>query len=545
MKNSYVYLKVFAVLVLTFTIAAIFSIGGLLSEAEANPAVDKPKYGGTFVVAAGRDPITLNTATTGAFFDKLVGAILFDTLVQLDFDLKPVPRLASSWEISPDGLTYTFHLVKTKWHDGHPFSSEDVKFTIEQLVKVYNPRGTQYEERIQEILTPDPQTVIFKLRKTFEPFLIMLAFDGYVQPKHLYEGTDIPKNPARLKPIGTGPFKFEEWKKGDYIRVVRNNDYFMKGQPYLDQILFKVAADPGARIMAFEKGEIDYLSFYYFSASEVERIKKIPGFKVSTKGHEIFSDILPLTINLDKAPLNNLKVRQAIAHAIDKQYILDKADYGLGKIATGPIPAALRWAYTSDVIKYNYDVAKANKLLDEAGYPKDAKGLRFNVSIIYDRTVPLFTKTAEILREMLRSVGIDLVLKPSDRATAGDMVYVKRDFDFFLQGMSTGGDPAIGVQRLYIGSNIGPAIYSNGSAYRNAKVDDLFIKAATAVDRKDRAKFYYEIQRIITQDLPTICLLEYSLNSAWRDEFRGVHAWSGQSFYNLGDIWWTKGREKP
>ena len=545
MKDLSVYLKAFVILVLTFTIAAVFSVGVLLSEAEANPAVDKPKYGGTFVAAVGRDPITLNTAETSAFIDKMVGSVIFDTLVQLDFDLKPVPRLASSWEISPDGLTYTFHLVKTKWHDGHPFSSEDVKFTIEQIVKVYNPRGKQFEERIQEILTPDPQTVIFKLRKTFEPFFIMLAYDGYIQPQHLYQGTDIPKNPARLKPIGTGPFKFEEWKKGDYVWLVRNNDYFMKGLPYLDQILFKVAADPGARIMAFERGEIDYLSFYFFSASEVERIKKTPGFKVSTKGHEIFSDILLLTINLDKAPLNNLKVRQAIAHAIDKQYILDKADYGLGKIATGPIPSPYRWAYTSDVVKYDYDVAKANKLLDEAGYPKDAKGLRFKVSIVYDRTAPLFTKTAEIMREMLRSVGIDLVLQPSDRATMIDMVFIKRDFDFYVDAKAGGGDPAIGAQRLYIGSNIGPVVYSNGSAYRNPKVDDLFIKAATAVDRKTRAKFYYEIQRIITQDLPAISLLEYALNSASRDEFRGVHEWSGQSFYNLGDIWWTKGREKP
>jgi peptide/nickel transport system substrate-binding protein len=532
-------------LILSLALATVISLGALAAEGGTPSSAETPKYGGTFVVAIVNDPTTLNPATSSDFYVKLISGTLFDTLVNLDFNFNPVPRLAQSWEISKDGLTYTFHLAKAKWHDGQPVTSEDVKFTVEQVLGPYHPSGAQYKDRVQEILTPDPQTVVFKLKSSFGPFPVMLANDLYIMPKHVYQGTDILKNPARLTPIGTGPFKFAEWKKGDYIRVVRNPDYFIAGKPYLDEIVFKVASDAGARMLAFEKGEIDYLSFYLFPSSEVERVKKIPGLKTTTKGHEIFGDILDLFFNLDRAPLNNLKVRQAVAYAIDKKDILDKADYGLGKIATGPIPSSLPWAYTPDVAKYNHDPAMANKLLDEAGLPKNDKGIRFKTTLVWDRTVPLFTKTAEILREQLKAVGIDLELKPFDRATMLDLVFTKRDFDLWVHGLSTGGDPAIGIQRLYLSNNIRPAPFTNASGYRNPAVDELFSKAASNPDQKARAQLYYTVQKTLTQDLPIIWLLEFSENSAWRDEFRGVHEWSAMSFYTLGEAWWTKGREKP
>ncbi|HSC70752.1 MAG TPA: ABC transporter substrate-binding protein, partial [Candidatus Methylomirabilis sp.] len=243
-------------------LAATLCSGGLAAEAGTAPSLEKPKYGGTFVVAIVNDPTTLNPATSSDFYVKIISGTVFDTLVNLDFNLTPVPRLATSWDVSKDGLTYTFHLAKATWHDGKPLTSEDVKFTVEQVLGPYHPSGAQYKDRIQEIQTPNPQTVVFRLKTPFGPFLVMLANDLYIVPKHIYQGTDILKNPARLTPVGTGPFKLAEWKKGDYVRVVRNPDYFMEGKPYLDEIVFKVAADAGARMLAFEKGEIDYLSFY-------------------------------------------------------------------------------------------------------------------------------------------------------------------------------------------------------------------------------------------------------------------------------------------
>ena len=516
-----------------------------LAAPSAAGAQEKPRYGGTFVVAIVNDPTTLNPATSSDFYVKLISGTMFDTLVNLDFNFNPVPRLARSWEVSKDGLTYTFHLVKATWHDGQPVTSEDVKFTVEQVLAPYHPNGGQYKDRLQEIQTPDAETVVFKLKSPFGPFFVLLANDLYIVPRHVYQGTDIPKNPARLVPVGTGPFKFGEWKKGDYIRAVRNPDYFMPGKPYLDQIVFKVAADAGARMLAFEKGELDYLSFYLFPSSEVERVKKVPGLTTTTRGHEIFGDILDLFFNLDRAPLSTLKVRQALAHAIDKRYLLDKADFGLGKVATGPIPSSMPWAYTPDVTRYDYDVARANKLLDEAGLSRNDKGIRFKTSLVWDRNVPLFTKTAEILREQLKAAGVDLELRPLDRAAMLDLVFTKRDFDLWVHGLSSGGDPAIGVQRLYLSGNIRPAPFTNASGYRNPQVDELFTRAAAAPDPKVRAQLYQQVQKLLTQDLPIVWLLEFSENSAWRAEFKGIHEWSAMSFYTLGDAWWTKGREKP
>ena len=508
---------------------------------------ERPRYGGTFIVGSGGDPVTLNLATDFSTIDTLAVSSVYNMLVKSDADLNPQPDLAESWKVSDDGLTYTFQLVKNAmWHDGKPFTSADVKFTFAEVLKKYHPRGSVVLNSVESIETPDPHTVVFKLKQPFDPLMKFIGNEAFIIPKHLYENTDILKNPYNLKPIGTGPFVFKEWKKGSHIALERNPSYFKKGKPYLDKIIIKVVPDASSRMIAFEAKEIDYLYYVMLPSSEVSRFKNRPGFVVSSKGHEDGPSILLMTLNLRKAPFNNLKVRQAIAHAVDTQYIEEKADYGLGKPAIGPIASVTTWAFNPRITRYEFNPKKAEQLLDEAGYRKGPDGIRFKASLTADRGNFIAAKATEIARDFLGKVGIQVELKLVDRATMVDAVYVRWDFDMQIHGFGTGPDPAIGVARLYVSSNIKPVAFANASGYSNKEVDELFAQAERAPTVKLRADYYFKVQQVLARELPYIWLSEYGLQSAWRDEFRGVHDWCARAYISLGDdVWWVNGKEAP
>jgi peptide/nickel transport system substrate-binding protein len=200
-----------------------------------------------------------------------------------------------------------------------------------------------------------------------------------ILPRHVYSEGDLQKHPANSAPIGSGPFKFKEWVRGDHVTLVRNEQYFKPGKPYLDRIVVRITPDAAAATIAFEKGEVDY--FLFPPPHELARLRQLTGVTVTTHGREGFAGIVPLIPNLRSSTLGNLKVRQAIAHAIDRGVILDKVYFGHGVIATGPISRAIGWAYNPEVPRYERDLPRANGLLDEAGYPRSPSGIRFPLSI--------------------------------------------------------------------------------------------------------------------------------------------------------------------
>jgi peptide/nickel transport system substrate-binding protein len=376
------------------------------------------------------------------------------------------------------------------------------------------------------------------MKHPYDPLMKFMGNEGFIIPKHLYENTDILKNPYNMKPIGTGPFVLKEWKMGSHITLERNPNYFKKGKPYLDKIVVKVVPDASSRMIAFEAKEIDYLYYVMLPSSDVQRFKNRPGFIVTTKGHEDGPSIMMINFNLRKAPFNNLKVRQAIAHAIDNNYIEEKADYGLGKAAVGPIASVMTWAFNPNLPRYEFNPQKAEQLLNEAGYPKGPDGVRFKTSIIADRGSFLYAKAAEIIRDYLGKVGIQVELKLLDRPSMVDATYIKWDFDMQVHGLGTEPDPAIAVARTYISSNIKPIAFANASGYSNKEVDDLFALAERAPTVKKRAEYYYKAQEILVRDLPYVWISEYGLNSAWRDEFKGMNTWCARSYISLGDDVW-------
>lgn len=516
--------------------AAFIAIAVLLSPVFAL----EPQYGGTVVVAINADPGGLNPAiTTQGGVHQICGSI-FSGLVGQDFDLNPVPDLAESWTVSPDGRVYTFLLAKNAvFHDGAPLTSDDVRFTFEEMLLKYHSRTrASIGDNLHQITTPDAHTVVFEFKRPYAAFLQLIdTANAPIMPKHLFAGTDPLTSPYNIQPVGSGPFKFQAWDKGDRITLARNQSYFKTGKPYLDRVVYKVTTSNSTAAIAFENGEIDY--FTNPSPLDVDRLAKMPDVVVTDKGREGYATVETVVLNITRAPLSDIRVRQAMAYAIDKNYIVDKVAFGRGKVATGPISSSLKWAYNPDVAKYDRNLTLSNQMLDDAGLERRADGTRFRLKFVYPQS---YAKIVEVLRDQLREVGIELDLELMEFSSAVDAVYIKKDFDMGFASFENGPDPDIGVKRTAVSSNIGPIPFSNGAGYRNSRVDELFALASSETDKQKRADYYFELQKIMADEVPYLWIYEPISSAAYKSSLQGMYQWSAKSSnYFAQDAWWQNG----
>src|SRR5215208_3353317 len=411
--------------------------------------VAKPRYGGTLVVASG-DPGPLNPAITSSGQAHPITGELFDGLVRLDRHFAPTPDLARSWRVSQDGRTYTFDLApNVKWHDGRPFSSADVKFSYEQVLLKLHPRTRTLADLIEGVRAPSKNVVVFRLKHRYAPFLTWLDEEnGAIIPKHVYEGTDPLTNPANLKPVGTGPFKFESYTPGDRVVLVRNPDYSKKGYPRIDKLVFRFMQSAQAA-QAFDAGEIDVYMFP--NGPDALRFYDRPGITVTERGREGSARVVPLILNNKRKPFDDVRVRRGIAYALDNQFIARTAYAGLLKPAKSPLTRFITWAYTSKVQQYPHDPARANALLDDAGLRRGSGGIRFKTSLIYDSS---FARQAELIKSEFGDVGIDVDLKLMDMNSWVRKLYLEKDFDMGYTNFTHPPDPDVGWKRIYVCSNI-------------------------------------------------------------------------------------------
>lgn len=515
--------------------------GGQAGESE-QPGGDDPKYGGTLVVAGG-DPGMLNPALTPSGTTHPVTGQIFNGLVRLDREFQPQPDLAQDWEESEDGRTYTFNLVPgVLWHDGEPFTSADVKFTYEEVLTKLHPRTRTLAQVIEGIDTPDQNTVVFRLKERYVPFVLWLDEDnGAILPKHVYEGTDPLTNPANSAPIGTGPFKFEAAVPGDRITLVRNPDYFKDGLPYLDSIVFRINLAGPQAVQAFQAGEVDKLLFP--PPPLVETVRSTPGAVVTEDGREGFARVIRLIPNLRRKPFDDERVRQAMAHAIDKDFIAKTVYADLYRPATGPLSRGLPEFYTDDVPTYPRDLDRAQALLDEAGLPPGPDGVRFRTSFIFDQG---FAPVADLLKQQLGEVGIALDLQPMEFNAWVKKLYIDWDFDLGYSQFTDPPDPDIGLRGRFSCDNIVKAPFANGGGYCNEEVDRLFEEAASETDHDKRVEMYQDIQRIIAGDQNQIFLIDGIGPYAYDSAFQGFEKAGSKEPYYFGEqVWWTEGSDAP
>ena len=485
--------------------------------------------GGTAVIVVQSDPGHLNPAISTGGGVHAVADSLYNALVELDRDLKPQPDLAQRWVVSERGTVYTFTLApNVKWHDGKPFTSADVKFTFEEVLLKHHARSKAgIGAVIATIETPTPDTVVFKLRKPYGALLQLLnVTEAAILPKHLYQGSDPLTNPVNLKPVGTGPFKLESYRTDQQVVMVRNPDYFKPGLPYLDRLVFRIVPESSAQTLALLAGEADYLPLV--NAADIERLRARNDLTLAQTafGTGGGNCINTLGFNLDRKPLADLRVRQAIAHAIDREQILRDVQFGIGRVPSAPISSGLAWAHAPGTLaRYAHSAQRANELLDAAGLAPGADGVRLTLDIVH---FPTFNRLGEVVRQNLAKVGIRVVQKPLDRAAFVEAVFTQRAFDLTFISYCNGADPDSGVRRMYVSNNIGSVPFSNAAAYRNAEVDRLFALAAETDNYDERARQYAEIQRIVAAELPYWWLTETVVSTAWRSRSQGWQPWSGQ-----------------
>lgn len=505
---------------------------GFLGMAAALPAVGRPsgaafaqspRRGGTLVSLIAPEPPTLMLGMNQTTPATIVGGKIYESLLRYDFDLRPMPGLARSWTISPDGRTYTFQLQENvKWHDGHPFTADDVVFSADVYLKEMHPRSRPVFLRCEEIRAADPHTVVFRMKEPFAPFIMLWEpSTAPIIPKHIYQGTDFRRNPANLTPIGTGPFKLQEWVRGSNIHFVRNPDYWQPGRPYLDEISYRVMPDAGARVVAIETEQAHLAAFADIETFEVPRLRALPHLELTTKGYEYLAQMIWIDFNLRQPPMSDVRFRRAVYHAIDRTALRDRVFSGLGKPATGPVHSSIPH-YEPDVPRYGFDPPRAEALLDEMGLARGADGMRVKVTFDNLPYGEVYSRVSEFIRQSLQKVGIDVTLRRGDLAAWGDRV---RNWNYEMTAtvLSQLGHPALGVSRLYISSNIRKGVlFSNTGGYANPEIDTLFDQAAVEVDAQRRQELYSRIQRILVSDVPVAWLLELEFPTFINRRFKDV-----------------------
>lgn len=495
--------------------------------------------GGTVVVATSNEPPHLNPSITTAGNVHTVSESMYNGLVGLDRDANPVPELAERWEIRDNAKTYVFYLRQgVRWHDGRPFTAEDVKFTFEEVLLKYHARTKAgLEATLLRIETPSPTTVVFRFKNPYAPLLRRLdVTEAPILPKHLYQGTDPLNNPYNQKPVGTGPFRFAEWQRGSQLVMVKNPDYFKPGLPRLERVVFRFLPNPASAAVALERGEVDYL--WSAPGASLGRFQTLPGIQLEKHpagpgGGYCIDTLVP---NLKHPVLGNRKVRQALYQAINQPFLLERVYFGQGRVAQGPIASTLSF-FDPSLPRYPYDPERANRLLDEAGYPRKAGGLRFTLRFTYAQAN--FGPLAEVLKDNLKQVGVDLALEPLDFNAAVDKVYIRKDFDLGVASLCGGSDPDIGVKRLLTSRNIGPIPFSNGALYVNPLVDALLDRAVQTADEKRRIDLYRQLQQVVVQDLPYFWLVETEGYRAYHARLKGLRIWSGNAFE---EAYWEGGQ---
>lgn len=514
-------------------------------KAPPRAAAVVPVRGGRLIVAADSEPAVLNpaiVASNGVFYvaSKVIEPLAEQVYSDAQHPDGLRPLLATGWEGSTDGLSASFKLREgVTWHDGQPFTSADVAFSAIEVWKKLQNLGRSVFKNLESVDTPDAHTAVFRFSQP-TPFQLIrnaLPVVTSVLPKHLYEGSDIAKNPANEKLVGTGPFVFGEHRPGEYYLLKRNENYWDTNAPALDEIIYQVLPDRASAGNALEADQIQLAAFSAVPLADLERISKVAGLKVYDNGYEALTYQLVVEINHRRKELADLKVRQALAYAIDKDFVVKTIFLGFAKPATACVPAFDTVFHANDARQYAFDPAKAESLLDEAGYPRGADGTRFKLRLL---PAPFFNETKQFgdyLRQALVKIGIDAVIVANDSPAHLKAVYTDHDFDITVATPVYRSDPAISTTVLFQSGLPVGAPFTNQYGYKNDAVDTLIAKGTVTLDDTARAATYQDLQRLVADDLPLINVADFSFITVASERVQNVSdnpRWAVSGWANTG-----------
>jgi len=473
------------------------------------------------------NPVIANDSASGTINDQI-----FNGLVKYDKDIKLIGDLAERWEISNDSKTITFYLRKgVKWHDGAEFTADDCLFTYQKFIdpKVATPYSSSYMDVLKAEVV-DKYTFRVTYKEPFSPALESWSM-GMI-PKHLLDGKDINTDPFNRHPIGTGPYKFKEWIAGQKIVLVANDDYF-EGRPNIDQFLYRIIPDSSTMFQELLSGGVDMMGLnplQYLRKSETRRIREnYQKFRYPANAYTYMG------YNLTNPLFSDIKVRQALSYAINRQNIIDGIILGLGKPCTGPF-SYVSWAYNPKAKSYDYNPELASRMLREEGWKdRDSDGILikngkpFRFTILTNQGNIERIHAAEIIQQNLKAVGIDVSIRVMEWQAFLEQID-KRSFEAIILGWGMGRDPDL--YDIWHSSKTKKGEY-NFIGYKNAEVDRLLVDGRRTFDIEKRKKIYYRIHEILAEEQPYAFLYVPDALPIVHKRFKGIEVAPLGIFYNF------------
>jgi peptide/nickel transport system substrate-binding protein len=507
--------------------------GGTNRAATVTRGPGKPAYGDALVVGSIGEPSTLIPILATDSASHEVAGHVYSGLIRYDKNLKLEGVLAESWDISPDGLTITFHLRKgVQWHDGHPFTSRDVLYTYHVIIDPNTP--TAYADAFKQVKTaeaPDLFTFRVTYSKPFAPALESWAME--ILPAHLLERKDITKSELARRPVGTGPYRFREWVPGQQVVLESNHDYF-EGRPYIDRYAYRIIPDTSTMYMELKSGGLDFMGL---SPVQFKRQTDTPQFLSRFNKYRYLAFAYTyLGYNLRHPLFSDRRVRQALTSAINKEEIIQGVLLGMGQVAHGPYKPGT-WACNSGVKDFAYNPDRARQLLAEAGWrEKNADGILtkegkpFSFTILTNQGNAERLKTALIIQQRLKAVGVEVKIRVVEWASFLKNFIDKGDFEAIILGWTIGQDPDL--FDVWHSSKTGPKEL-NFIGFKNAEVDRLLEEGRGTFDMEKRRQAYWRIQEILAEEQPYTFLYVPDALPVVNARFRGIEPAPAGITYNF------------
>ena len=491
---------------LVVTLSAVLALTGLAAEAPAQAPA-------RLVVQSQTEPPGLDmTATPATATSGIVFYNVQESLVKVDRHGKLVPSLAERWHTA-DNKNYTFFLKKgVRFHNGRELKAADVKYCFDRALnpETKHPYAKDYEA-IGDIIVKDDYTITFALKTVNANFLQNVARAGAaIYPR---ETVDTMKS----HPVGTGPFRFEEWVRGDRVVLVKNGDYHVKGLPKLDRVTFRFVTDPNAVLAALKAGDVD-ASLFGLGPEHVQDLQKDARFQVIVG--DTTNDVI-LAMNNSRKPYGDVRVRRALTYGVNKADVLKGAMFGMGKLL-GTNVDPLNPYYVDMSKAMPYDPAKAKKLLAEAGYPNGFDTV-LKVSPQYDYTI----RSGQIVTDNLKKVGVNVKIEQIEWGQWIARVFREADYDLTIIGHAEAWD---------IKNYANPKYYFR---YDSPKFQALFNKSEVTVDDKARRELYAEMQKVQVEEAPVVWLFMHPRLAVTKKGLQGLWKDLPASVNDLSEVAWA------
>lgn len=496
--------------------------GGFGPLAQLAAAQGEPKPGGSISMSLADDDVqSFDPIAVTDNMSIWTQVLIYDQLIRNGKDGKSLePGLAEKWDVSPDKKTYTFHLRDAKFHDGSAVTADDVVYSLNRAVKAQGSQWAFIFSAVDKLTAQDPKTVVITLKSVWAPFEADLAlFAASIIPKKLHEAQ---KDNFFQHPVGSGPFKFDSWEKGSKIILKKNPDFWETGKPYLDQLEFDVLTDANARMLQFQGSQLDIATDVPYS--QLEGLKANPDVQLVTDAVARFDYI---GINNTRKPFDDVKLRQAINYAVNKDSIIQNVLFGAGKPANTYLP--LMAGHDDSVPGYPYNLDKAKELVAQSAGKDGWQG-----ELIVGAGDPVGSQIAQLVAADLAKIGGKIKITQVDPGLFTDRVHNKQDVDMYKSYYTTDIiDPDELTTFSVQGSSGTKSVWTN---YNNPKVDQLITQAEQESDPDKRTQIYNQIQSLTSADAHVIYLFYPTGRTAVQKGIHDFHILPTGN-YRLWEVW--------